>query len=673
MRVSTEIIQKAIADEKIKVVSFDVFDTLLLRPFFKPTDLFYYLDCEATDLLCAEDVIRFSEYRKDAESRARIRATARGEEDVTLQEIYDILEDDDILPQDVVSTLQEKELELEKRFCYARKSAKELAEYAVTAGKRIVAISDMYLPVDFLEELLKKNGMPAFEHIFVSSEAKLSKRTGHLYQYALEALGIRREQLIHIGDNLVSDIEVPGKMGIKAFPLYRTIDLISGKYPKVCGGKAFRYAFEQIRSPFPNLHALDTLGVRCMVAVAANRIYDDPYRNFNKSGDYAGDELLFGNFALGLYSMAQALWVEKLSCEDEYDNIAFFSRDGYLPYRGFYLIQKLKGKENKANYVRISRKATLPLLLSSEERLAFAGSYVDFKTHSPKSLTNLLSSVLKREVTVEISRQMGSAWEEGFTSEVEMMRFLYSLYHNYVVKEKMEEVIAGFRRYFTPYMSGNVLTCDVGYSLRNEMTLHSFFPEVKITTAYIHTTGDLPLKRSRLANIQLKRLYYSSPYVSWLPRELFMTENAPSCIGYTLSGEEIMEKAEEPNKLLIRVQEQAISYMEEFVSIFREGLFWLPVEPADACLPMEAFLHSPTVEDRKWIESLETDNSFGAGLRNFEVQEFWKNLCSQYWAASCHFGKTQRKIANFALYLFTDHARLRKAISKRLPNVRRTK
>ena len=666
MRVSTEKIRDAIADEKIRVISFDVFDTLLLRPFWKPTDLFDFLNWEATELLCAEDIIRFSEYRKDAERRARIRAAARGEEDVTLQEIYDVLGEEDFFSKDVLSTLQEKELALEERFCYVRKSAKELAEYAVAAGKRIVAISDMYLPADFLAELLKKNGLPKFERIFVSSEAKLSKRTGHLYQHALDTLGIRRDQLIHIGDNLVSDVKAPRKMGIKAFPFYRTIDLLNGRYPRACGGKAFKYAYEQIRAPFPNRYALDTLGVRCMVAVAANRIYDDPYRDFNKSGEYAGDELLFGNFALGLYNMAQALWVERISCEADYDNILFFSRDSYLQYHGFRLIQKLKGREDKANYLRISRKATVPLILSSEERLTYAGAYVNYKKHSPKSLTNLLSSVLKKEAAEEISGQMGVAWEKGFNSETEMTRLLKLLFHNYVDQKRMEDVVTGFRKYFAPYMSGNVLTYDVGYSLRNEITLHFFFPETKITATYLHVNGDLALKRSRLTDVQLKRLYHSSPYVSWTARELFMTENAPSCIGYTSAGEEIIESAEENNMQLLRLQEHAASYMEEFVSIFREDLFWLPVEPVDACLPMEAFLHSPTVKDRKWFESLETENSFASGLSAFEVQEYWKNLCSEYWAASYHFGKKERKIANLILYIFTDRTRLRKAIIKRI-------
>lgn len=41
-----EEVRSAIADEKVTCVSFDLFDTLILRPFWKPSDLFRMLDYE---------------------------------------------------------------------------------------------------------------------------------------------------------------------------------------------------------------------------------------------------------------------------------------------------------------------------------------------------------------------------------------------------------------------------------------------------------------------------------------------------------------------------------------------------------------------------------------------------------------------------------------------------
>ena len=665
MKVTRKKIYTAISDREVKVVSFDVFDTLLLRPFWKPTDLFYFLNREAARMLKAHDVIPFADYRVDAEKRARVLASDKGLEDVTLREIYDILKEDGILPKDVIEALMKEELALEERFCYPRQSAKDLMDYAVAVGKRIVVISDMYLPAAFIENLLERNGLPKPEMIFVSCENGLTKRTGHLYNYVLDTLGIQREQMLHIGDNLISDVKIPAKLGIKSFPYYRTIDLLSGKTPNVCAGKAFQYAYMQLRSPFPNAHSLEKLGIRCMLAVAANRVYDDPYRDYNKSGEYAGDKLLFGNLALGMYCMAQALWVDRLASKASYDQVLFFARDGFLPYKGFCLIQKLRKKEI-GHYVRISRKSILPLILSSESRLATAGSYASYENHSPQSLTKLLTAVMKDSVLPEIEERMGDKWTKGFSSKTDLMQYLKMIYDTYIDLPKMENAVSGFYQYFGPLLSGNVLTYDVGYSIRIETMLHSFFPDVHITAAFTHSSDDLSLVRGKLANIQIEQFYSSAPYVSWLPRELFLQENAPSCIGYSADGKPILEALDYPVDLIAELQKQTIAYMEQFVDIFKEDSLWLPIEPADACLPMEAFLHSPTEKDRKWLSSLYAENSFDSGLHTWECQKLWRDFCTYYWIAQHHLGKPGRLFVRFVELSIYDRKHLMEIIKRKL-------
>ena len=665
MEVSNKIIRAAIADDKIKVISFDVFDTLLVRPFWEPDDLFFFLEREMTSLLSAGDIVRFSELRKDAERKARTRAVTKGIEEVTLVEIYNILKEENIFPQDFIDILMKKEMELESRFCYARQSAMKLMEYAASIGKRVIAVSDMYLPGTFIKSLLEKNGFLELEQVFVSSDIGFSKRTGHLYQHVLNTLNIKNEQILHIGDNIVSDVEIPRKLGLKAFPYYRAVDLLKGKYPNICAGNAFQYAFKQLRSPFPNSHSLDKLGNRCVLAVAANSAYDDPYRDYNKNGDYANDELLFGTFALGLYSLAQAYWVQESTSESIYDKVLFFSRDGYLPYLGFQLLQNLKKKE-KPYYVRISRKAVLPLILSNESRLLCAGSYVNYRHHSPKSLTKLLLTVLREDTSKVLSEKLADKWNNGFTSETEMMQFLKLLFHFYVDNDKMELVVEGFQNYFKPFMSGNILTYDVGYNIKNEIMLNSFFPDVKITAAFTHSTNDLPLIRSKLTGIRIKQFYSSAPYVSWLPRELFLTENAPSCVGYSSKGEVIMEKIESNQGLVQRVQQHAISLMEDFTSIFKEDTFWLPIEPTDLCLPLESFLHSPTKKDIEWVKALKADNSADSGLHVFEGQKFWHTLRYQYWIASNHPGKVKYDLMRAWNLLQWDRPALRRAVKRKI-------
>ena len=668
MKISNETIRAAIKDSRIKAVSFDAFDTLLLRPFWEPRDLFYFLDREAARLLGSDDVVCFSRYRQEAEREARVHAAARGSEDVTLEEIYRVIEQKQLFSGQVIHALMTKEMELEERFCYQRKSAAELMAYAISLGKRVVVVSDMYLPSAFVAKLLEKNGFPNPEQVFVSCEIGLSKHTGHLYDYVLTQLGIGRGELLHIGDNLVSDYKAPKKRGIKAIPYYRTIDLLMGKNPRICAGKAFRYAYEQIRSPFSNKMSLDKLGVRCMLAVAANRIYDDPYRDYNRTGEYAGDQILFGNLALGMYCMAQALWLDRLTSETEYDRVLFFSRDSFLPYQGFCMLQGLKPSGVRADYLRISRNSTAPLILANEKRLICAGDYFRFEAHSPKSLARMMKQVLTDDAMVNLEKRLNTKWEKGFSTETEMMCFLKTLYDAYVDRGKMERTVAGFRNYFSRCMTGSVLTYDVGYHLRNESMLHFFFPDVKITAAFTHINDDLPIKRSLSEGIGLRLFYPSTPYVSWLPKERFLTERFPSCVGYSPEGEAVMSESDDSDALTARLQEQAAAYIKDFVSAFQEDLFWLPVEPADACLPMEAFLHSPTAKDKKWVRSLEVENSFESSLRLFNCQKYWEKARTDYWIAAHHCGRLERYSVLFLYYLFADPETLQSKLSKKMPD-----
>ena len=80
----------AAVSDSIKVVSFDLFDTLVLRPFLKPTDLFNLLG----QIQSRND---FCDFRTKAESKAR---SSIGTE-VTLDEIYSFMPKDLIFFKDL--------------------------------------------------------------------------------------------------------------------------------------------------------------------------------------------------------------------------------------------------------------------------------------------------------------------------------------------------------------------------------------------------------------------------------------------------------------------------------------------------------------------------------------------------------------------------------------------
>lgn len=658
-------IVSAIKDPQTKVVSFDVFDTLVLRPFWKPVDLFMFLDKEASELFNTADIIRFSEFRRCAEQEARDEVKRRGKEDLSFTDIYKYLEENSPFPKEILGALMQKEKDLELRFCYARKSTQQLLNAAVNAGKKVIAVSDMYLTADFIRAILEHCGITQIERIFVSGDVGLTKRTGHLYEYVAKEMNVSYQEMVHIGDNAKTDVQVPKKMNIRAFYYPRTINLMA----KGNTGRAYRHAYEQLRASFSNYHAEYELGIRCLLAVAANRVYDDPFQNERIVGDYAGDAALFGNLALGMYSFAQGMWVYRIANRKDYDHVLFFARDGYLPFLAYEMIRK-KTEYNiqEASYVRSSRKALLPFLLTKENGPYKAATHVRYLDHSPKSLTRLMKSVLKNNSEVILEKEMGDAWTAAFKSEIDLVKYMSHLYKNHVDAEKAKAVEQGFKAYFAPMMEGDILTYDIGYSLRNEAVLHEFFPDVHIDACITHVADDVPIRRGAQGGINVNTFYSSTPYVSWLPRELFLAEHAPSCIGYELDGTPIREDKADFEDILEEIQKHAVAYMEDVTSIFGEDILWLPLQLPNACHPFDTFLHSPAYADKKWIRYLNADNDAASGLKLYQCYDFWRRLRMDYWAASHHLGKYGRYAAIGAMLLVNDRDDLKKTIKKRLPH-----
>ena len=123
-----EQLKLSILDAAIEYVSFDIFDTLILRPFLEPTDLYFFMEKEFKSLVPGN--LSFHEVRADAERlcRKNIKIWAPSSQDVTLQEIYEQMRKRYQFSEDVCRRLMKKEEELEIKFCTERKAGKELYE-----------------------------------------------------------------------------------------------------------------------------------------------------------------------------------------------------------------------------------------------------------------------------------------------------------------------------------------------------------------------------------------------------------------------------------------------------------------------------------------------------------------------------------------------------------------
>ena len=189
-----------------EAVSFDVYDTLVARPFVRPTDLFGHM----------ESVFErpgFESARVEAERSAR-RSSQR--EDVTLDEIYAHLGEG-------YADLMEAETALERSAPAAMPGVKALFDSARESGLTVVATSDMYLPEGLIAGMLADRGISP-DRLYVSSAVGLTKHTGSLYRHVSEDLGIEPPRILHVGDNRRADGDNARSAGMRAMPVEKPID-----------------------------------------------------------------------------------------------------------------------------------------------------------------------------------------------------------------------------------------------------------------------------------------------------------------------------------------------------------------------------------------------------------------------------------------------------------------
>lgn len=115
----------------------------------------------------------------------------------------------------IVKALYEQELNKEAEMVYLDPTIVDtIGQYRF---ERIGYISDFYAGAEFIDALLARAGFTyPVSFKFVSCDYKLNKRSGRLYQKALEELGVTPEEHVHIGDNRYSDFDMPNSMGIHA-------------------------------------------------------------------------------------------------------------------------------------------------------------------------------------------------------------------------------------------------------------------------------------------------------------------------------------------------------------------------------------------------------------------------------------------------------------------------
>lgn len=605
---------------KCDVISFDVFDTLLLRPFLSPTDLFSILEDYVNKRLKTIDSIHFKTIRIEAEIDARRSALLfnKNNQEITLDDIYEKIASITNFDKKILEEIKAREIELELRYLYRRHSGYELYSMAKHLGKKIIITSDMYLSKDVIQTALIKNGYTDIDAFFVSSEFNLTKDHGELYKYIKQIYP--NKHILHGGDNYHSDVEMPKKFGIDSFHLPKAVDLLEGKIPNVYSGTFFSFLHNNAFGMIKMETAYKFLGFRCALALIANRLFDNPFVTLSSDSDFNGDTVKIGYSILGMYTLANCLNLKDHS--PKYDTILFYARDGFLIKKAFDHVINVFNLPIRSEYCHISRKSVIPLFISKPEDLY---SLIEFfgRHDSLEDVLKVLTSiskydymkslkVLKKLINFDISNHIG--WT----------KFLTIFAENLYSQEKVDAYHVAAQKYFSKICVGKCASFDVGYSFRSDYLLKKRYG-YDITPYVVHINDEYPFMRAENANMRWHSILNYTPIVSGSFRETCISELGPSCLGYSDAGIPIMEEytADAPSCFELRsLHNAAEQFVIDYLAFFSDQFHLMRVRYFDLCFPFEIFNTQARASDRGWIKNITFEDDLCSGSK-INLLDFW--------------------------------------------------
>ena len=328
--------------EKADIVSFDLFDTLVMRRVMYYTDVFELMEG------------RLKEQEKEVSGLAKLRLAAEKElSKVTapkLEQIYKAVLKNVKDCALSASELTEVEWQTDLSTLIARTEVCKIFREVVLSGKRVVITTDCYYRREQLEVLLKQFNLNGYEKLFVSCEYGSSKRQG-LFNAVSSYAG--KAQVLHIGDDEVADIESATRAGFETHRIYSGLDL-----------------FEFLGS-FGADKEIRTLSDRVKAGLLISRLFVNPFLFETECGKVSVSQA----FDLGYLFFAPVItdfvfWLYQRMHEENIRQVLFCARDGYLIEQ---LYKQLDDKTNSV-YFLTSRTAAIRAGMDNEADVAYVDS-----------------------------------------------------------------------------------------------------------------------------------------------------------------------------------------------------------------------------------------------------------------------------------------------------------
>lgn len=567
------------------IVSFDIFDTLIFRPFSEPTDLFYFLAAEY-------DILDLKRIRMEQEAAARGDCFRRkGHHEVTFREIWERMEG-----ETGISSVQGMKLEeeLELKFCYANPFMKEVFHRLQEKGKKIIVISDMYLSEEFLAELLERNGYTGISEVYVSCEYGCSKGNGGLFEIVKNTYR-DSTRIIHVGDNEYSDVKMAKRRGFDSF-----------YYPNV----------NKLALSFRPYDMSPVIG-GAYRGIVDNHLYTG-LRSYSMEYEYG---FIYG----GLFVVGYCNFIHDYYEKHEIDKLLFLSRDGDILKQVY---DRMYPKDN-TGYVYWSRTAATKLMAEYNKYDYFRRFlYQKMNQKMPirkilqsmelEFLSDKLDSYVDRDISGKDTGIKLVLSNELTDKNVETLkRFLQKYFDEITAVYHVQNEAA--KQYYTAELAGaeRAAAVDIGWAGSGAMSL-AFLTEriwklpcevtgIVAGTNTVHNaepdTSEVFLQKGKLVSYLysqshnrdvMKKHDINKDYnVYW---ELLLSSPTPQFLGFGFKhdekGNETKEielcfgKLDENQKGIREIQKGILDFADQYREHFEDFPYMFAVSGRDAYAPM---------------------------------------------------------------------------------------
>jgi predicted HAD superfamily hydrolase len=196
----------------IKVLSLDVFDTLLMR--CRHSELQRFMDMgkiwhKKFPAISADSfyAARALAHRIAYQSQISVQGCREPQASAIFKCMCSILH----LAEEDADTLAAMELEYEAAHLRLNPAVGELIRIAKEQNVKVIAVSDMYWKSDAIRQLIEKvvGETLRMDRVYSSSDTGISKSSGLLFDYVLKEEQCTSSAMLHIGDNKESDCVRP--------------------------------------------------------------------------------------------------------------------------------------------------------------------------------------------------------------------------------------------------------------------------------------------------------------------------------------------------------------------------------------------------------------------------------------------------------------------------------